>query len=71
MIGLYIPRDTFIHRLNSWIKFLFLAVCTTMFFMVSSVLILVFFLLFVVLFYKGAQIPFIIVKKQFKSMGFL
>ncbi|WP_019219869.1 energy-coupling factor transporter transmembrane component T family protein [Bartonella florencae] len=71
MIGLYIPRDTFIHRLSSGVKLLFLTVSTTTLFMVSSVPILVFFLLFLLLFYKVAQIPFIILIKQFKSMGFL
>ncbi|ATP11908.1 cobalt ABC transporter permease [Bartonella henselae] len=69
MIGLYIPRDTFIHNLKPGIKLLFLTVCGTTILMVSSIPILVLLLLFVILFYKIAKIPFGTVIKQFKSMG--
>ncbi|WP_144755515.1 MULTISPECIES: energy-coupling factor transporter transmembrane component T family protein [Bartonella] len=71
MIGLYIPRDSFIHRLRPGIKLLFLTVCGTIIIMVSSIPFLGLFLLFVVLFYRVAKIPLNTVIKQFKSMGLL
>ncbi|EJF87475.1 hypothetical protein ME1_01077 [Bartonella vinsonii subsp. arupensis OK-94-513] len=69
MIGLYLPRDTFVHKIKPSIKLLFLAVCGTTLFMVSSVPMLSFFLLFVALLYGVAKIPFKNVVKQLKSMG--
>ncbi|EJF84215.1 hypothetical protein MCU_00883 [Bartonella elizabethae Re6043vi] len=71
MIGLYIPRDTFIHRLSPGVKLLFLTVCGTFIIMVSSIPLLGLFLLFVALFYRVAKVPFSTVIKQFKSMGLL
>ncbi|WP_273789074.1 energy-coupling factor transporter transmembrane protein EcfT [Bartonella sp. ML70XJBT] len=71
MIGLYIPRDTFIHRLSPWVKLLFLMVCGTTIIMVSSTPLLGLFLLLLVLFYRIAKIPFRTVIKQFKSIGLL
>ncbi|WP_273790433.1 MULTISPECIES: energy-coupling factor transporter transmembrane protein EcfT [unclassified Bartonella] len=71
MIGLYIPRDTFIHRLRPGVKLLFLTACGTFIIMVSSIALLGLFLLFVILFYRVAKIPFKTVIKQFKSMGLL
>ncbi|WP_345119587.1 energy-coupling factor transporter transmembrane protein EcfT [Bartonella pachyuromydis] len=68
MIGLYIPRDTFIHRLSPWVKLLFLTVSGTAIIMVSSIPLLGLFLLLIVLFYRVAKIPFCTVIKQFKSM---
>ncbi|USP01837.1 energy-coupling factor transporter transmembrane protein EcfT [Bartonella taylorii] len=70
MIGLYLPRDTFIHKLKPSIKLLFFAVCGTTLLMVSSIPFLVFFLLLAALFYKVAKIPFSTVIKQLKSIGF-
>ncbi|WP_254473292.1 energy-coupling factor transporter transmembrane protein EcfT [Bartonella sp. B1098] len=71
MIGLYIPRDTFIHRLSPGVKLLFLTVCGTFIIMVSSIPFLGLFLLFVALFYRVAKVPCSTVIKQFKSMGLL
>ncbi len=71
MIGLYIPKDTFIHRLSPRIKLLFLTVCGTTIIMVSSISFLGLFLLFVALFYRVAKISFKTVIEQFKSMGLL
>lgn len=69
MIGLYIHQDTFLHRLRPSIKLLFLAVCGTTLFMVSSVTVLSLFLLFVALLYRVAKIPFNNIVKQLKSMS--
>ncbi|WP_019221989.1 energy-coupling factor transporter transmembrane component T family protein [Bartonella senegalensis] len=69
MIGLYIPRDTFIHKLKPGLKLFFLMGGGTTILMVSSIPILVILLLFVILFYAVAKIPFNTVIKQFKSMG--
>ncbi|PIT68761.1 energy-coupling factor transporter transmembrane component T family protein [Bartonella tribocorum] len=71
MIGLYIPKDTFIHRLSPGVKLFFLTVCGTFIIMVSSIPLLGLFLLFVALFYRVAKVSFSTVIKQFKSMGFL
>ncbi len=71
MIGLYIPKDTSIHRLNPRVKLLFLTVCGTFIIMVSSIPLLGLFLLFVALFYRVAKVPFSTVINQFKSMGLL
>lgn len=71
MIGLYIPRDTFIHKLSPKVKLLFLTVCGTFIIMVSSIPLLGLFLLFVILFYRVSKVPFNTVIKQFKSMGLL
>ncbi|EJF76267.1 hypothetical protein MCO_01624 [Bartonella sp. DB5-6] len=70
MIGLYLPRDTFIHKLQPSIKLLFLALCGTTLLMVSSIPFLVFFLLLETLLYRVAKIPFSTVMQQFKSIGF-
>ncbi|MCZ2328117.1 energy-coupling factor transporter transmembrane component T family protein, partial [Bartonella sp. F02] len=69
MIGLYVPQDTFIHRLKPSIKLLFLAVCGTIIFMVSSGCVLFLFLLCVSLLYAIAKIPFRNVMQQLKMMG--
>ncbi|WP_042995299.1 energy-coupling factor transporter transmembrane component T family protein [Bartonella quintana] len=69
MIGLYLPGETFIHKLKPGIKLLFFTVCGTTILMVSSIPILVLLLLFVALFYRVAKVPFSTVLKQFKSMG--
>ncbi|WP_455479060.1 energy-coupling factor transporter transmembrane component T family protein [Bartonella sp. B23] len=69
MIGLYFHQDTFIHRLRPGGKLLFLVVCATSLFMVSSIFILLPFLLFVSLLYRVAKIPFKNVLKQLKAMG--
>lgn len=71
MIGLYLPRDTFIHRLRPAVKLIFLAVCTTTLLMVSALPLLLFFLLFVALLYRVAKVPFNNILKQLKSMGVL
>ncbi|WP_144755949.1 energy-coupling factor transporter transmembrane component T family protein [Bartonella saheliensis] len=71
MIGLYIPKDTLIHRLAPGVKLLFLTVCGTFIIMVSSLPLLGLCLLFVILFYRVAKVPFSTVIKQFKSMGLL
>ncbi|UNE54876.1 energy-coupling factor transporter transmembrane component T family protein [Bartonella machadoae] len=69
MIGLYLPRDTLIHRLKPEIKLVFLTLCGTIIFMVSSISVLSLFLLFVALLYRIAKIPFNKVLKQLKSMS--
>ncbi|WP_455466437.1 energy-coupling factor transporter transmembrane component T family protein [Bartonella sp. B39] len=69
MISLYFHQDTFIHKLRPGGKLLFLAVCATGLFMVSSISILLLFLLFVALLYRVAKIPFKNVLKQLKAMG--
>ncbi|WP_455480979.1 energy-coupling factor transporter transmembrane component T family protein [Bartonella sp. B12(2025)] len=69
MIGLYLPRDTFVHRLRPGIKLLSLIVCATVLFTVSSILILLLFLLFVALLYRISKIPLDNILKQLKSMG--
>ncbi|WP_455478735.1 energy-coupling factor transporter transmembrane component T family protein [Bartonella sp. B10] len=68
MISLYLPRDTFVHRLRPEIKLLLFIVCATVVFVVSSIIILSIFLFFVALLYGVASIPFSNVLKQFKSM---
>ncbi|UTO29143.1 energy-coupling factor transporter transmembrane component T family protein [Bartonella harrusi] len=68
MIGLYLPKDTLIHRLKPEIKLVFLTLCGTIIFMVSSVFVLSLFLLFVALLYGIAKIPFNNILKQLKSM---
>lgn len=69
MIGLYLPKDTFIHRLRPEVKLMFLALCGTVIFMVSSVTMLSLFLLFVAFLYGIAKVPFNNVVKQLKSMS--
>ncbi|EJF82885.1 energy-coupling factor transporter transmembrane component T family protein [Candidatus Bartonella washoeensis] len=69
MIGLYLPKDTFIHRLKPEVKLVFLALCGTIIFTVSSLPVLSFFLLFVALLYGVAKVPFNNVVKQLKSMS--
>ncbi|MBB5073447.1 biotin transport system permease protein [Bartonella callosciuri] len=69
MIGLYLPEDTFVHRLRPGVKLLLLTVCATMLLMVSSIPILLLFLLFMALLYRVAKIPFNNVLKQLKSIG--
>ncbi|MBX4336599.1 energy-coupling factor transporter transmembrane component T family protein [Bartonella raoultii] len=69
MIGLYIPRDTFIHRLRPGFKLLSLMGCGTVIIMVSSIPLLGLLLLFVILFYRIAKVPFSTVIKQFKAVG--
>ncbi|GAA5111220.1 energy-coupling factor transporter transmembrane protein EcfT [Bartonella jaculi] len=69
MIGLYLPQDTFIHRLKPGVKLLALTICATVLFMVSSIFILLPFLLFVALLYRVAKVPFNNVLRQLKAMG--
>ncbi|EJF75381.1 energy-coupling factor transporter transmembrane protein EcfT [Bartonella alsatica] len=69
MISLYLPQDTFVHKLRPGVKLLFLTVCATILFMVSSIPILLIFLLFVALLYRVAKIPFSNVLKQLKAMS--
>ncbi|EJF86909.1 hypothetical protein MCY_00559 [Bartonella rattimassiliensis 15908] len=71
MIGLYIPKDTIIHRLSPRVKLLFLTLCGTFIIMVSSIALLGLFLLFVILFYRVAKVSFKTVIKQFQSMWLL
>ncbi|WP_455477199.1 energy-coupling factor transporter transmembrane component T family protein [Bartonella sp. B41] len=69
MIRLYISKDTFIHRLKPGVKLLFLTIGATAMFAVSSIPVLILFLLFVALLYGIAKIPLIDVLKQLKSMS--
>ncbi|WP_336294720.1 energy-coupling factor transporter transmembrane component T family protein, partial [Bartonella sp. CB169] len=69
MIGLYLHKDTFIHRLRPGVKLLFLIVCTTTLFVVSSIIILLLFLLFVALLYRFSKVPLNNILKKLKQMG--
>ncbi|ENN91029.1 energy-coupling factor transporter transmembrane component T family protein [Bartonella schoenbuchensis] len=69
MITLYLPRDTFIHKLPPGVKLLFLTVCGTIISMVSSIPILCLFLLLVVLLYGIAKIPLSNMVRQLKLMS--
>ncbi|OPB30077.1 energy-coupling factor transporter transmembrane protein EcfT [Bartonella sp. WD12.1] len=71
MISLYLPQDTFIHRLRPGVKLLFLTVCGTIISMVSSIPILGLFLLLVVLLYRIAKIPLSNMIRQLKLIGLL
>ncbi|KEG15683.1 energy-coupling factor transporter transmembrane component T family protein [Bartonella bacilliformis] len=68
MIGLYLPKDTLIHKLQPGVKLIFLTVYGTSIFWVSSMSVLLLFLLLVVLLYKMAEIPFHHVVKQIKPV---
>ncbi|WP_208541667.1 MULTISPECIES: energy-coupling factor transporter transmembrane component T family protein [Bartonella] len=69
MTSLYLPRDTFIHRLRPGVKLLFLTVCGTIISMVSSIPILCLFLLLVVLLYGIAKIPLSNMIRQLKLIS--
>ncbi|WP_332065391.1 energy-coupling factor transporter transmembrane component T family protein [Bartonella sp. CB189] len=69
MIGLYCSHNTFIHRLRPGVKVVFLVVCTSIIFMVSSIPLLSLFLLLVILLYAIARIPFNNILMQLKSMS--
>ncbi|WCR55495.1 energy-coupling factor transporter transmembrane component T family protein [Bartonella clarridgeiae] len=68
MISSYIPHDTLIHRLRPGTKLLFLILCGTIIFMVSSISAFLLFLLFISSLYRIAKIPFNKIIKQFKPV---